>query len=37
MGLADRPLRAAELIGWRQDWGALSPCPFGCGSHLARA
>jgi hypothetical protein len=37
MGLAERPLRAAELIGWRQDWGALSPCPFGCGSHAPRA
>jgi transposase-like protein len=36
LGLADRPLRAAELIGWRQDWGALSPCPFGCGSHAPR-
>lgn len=30
-GFAVRPLRSAELVGWRQDWGALSPCPFGRG------
>lgn len=30
-GLTQRRLRPAELVGWRQDWGRLSPCPFGCG------
>jgi len=37
MGLADRPLRTTELVGWRQDWGRLSPCPFGRGSLPVRA
>ncbi len=27
-GFAERPLRLSELLGWRQDWGALSPSPF---------
>jgi len=30
-GLAPRRLRPAELVGWRQDWGRRSPCPFGVG------
>ena len=30
-GLATRRLRLAELVGWRQDWGLRSPCPFGAG------
>ncbi len=30
-GYAERPLARAELLGWRQDWGPLSPCPFGNG------
>jgi transposase-like protein len=31
-GFATRRLRIAELVGWRQDWGLLSPCPFGSGT-----
>jgi len=27
-GFATRPLKMAELLGWRQDWAALSPSPF---------
>lgn len=27
-GYAKRPLKMKELLGWRQDWGALSPLPF---------
>ena len=30
-GYATRRMRVRELIGWRQDWGARSPCPFGAG------
>ena len=30
-GYAWRRLRLRELIGWRQDWGPRSPCPFGHG------
>ena len=30
-GYAWRALRLRELIGWRQDWGQRSPCPFGHG------
>ena len=32
-GFAPRRLGLGELLGWRQDWGGRSPCPFrGCGS-----
>ena len=27
-GFAPRRLLPRELVGWRQDWGGLSPCPF---------
>jgi transposase-like protein len=27
LGLTDRPYRPEELVGWRQDWGPLSPDP----------
>ncbi|MEM9802679.1 MAG: hypothetical protein AAGA20_20300, partial [Planctomycetota bacterium] len=30
-GYAERPMAKSELLGWRQDWGAMSPCPFGHG------
>jgi transposase-like protein len=30
-GYAWRRMRLRELIGWRQDWGPRSPCPFGHG------
>jgi len=30
-GLAARRLRPGELVGWRQDWGARSPSPYGDG------
>ncbi len=30
-GYAWRRMRLRELIGWRQDWGLASPCPFGHG------
>ncbi len=30
-GLTPRNLKLGELCGWRQDWGRLSPCPFGRG------
>lgn len=30
-GYAVRRLKMRELIGWRQDWGPRSPCPFGAG------
>ena len=29
VGHAPRRLRTEELIGWRQDWGPMSICPFG--------
>ena len=31
-GFAARRLSRQELVGWRQDWGRLSPCPFGDGA-----
>ena len=31
-GRAPRNLRMGEFLGWRQVWGARSPCPFGNGS-----
>lgn len=31
IGFAPRMLRLSELFRWRQDWGQLSPCPFGDG------
>ena len=27
-GMAPRNLTRGEIIGWRQDWGPLSPCPY---------
>jgi len=30
-GYALRRMKMREMIGWRQDWGARSPCPFGAG------
>ena len=30
-GWAPRNLKIGEFLGWRQDWGARSPCPFGGG------
>ncbi|MEM7516446.1 MAG: hypothetical protein AAF368_05945 [Planctomycetota bacterium] len=30
-GFATRRLKRAELVGWRQDWGARSPSPYGDG------
>ena len=30
-GAADRRLTPAELVSWRQDWGSLSPSPYGDG------
>ena len=30
-GFAPRRMRLRELVGWRQDWGLRSPCPFGHG------
>lgn len=30
-GVATRMLRRSELVGWRQDWGARSPSPYGDG------
>lgn len=32
LGIAPRALSMNELIGFRQDWGQYSPCPFGDGS-----
>lgn len=34
-GYARRPMKMRELLGWRQDWGALSPSPFGGESYVA--
>lgn len=31
-GFAERRLRRSELVGWRQDWGQLSPSPYRDGS-----
>ena len=30
-GYAPRRMALREMIGWRQDWGPRSPCPFGHG------
>lgn len=30
-GISERRLRPGELVGWRQDWGRRSPCPFRSG------
>ncbi|MEM6567357.1 MAG: hypothetical protein AAF957_03045 [Planctomycetota bacterium] len=31
-GFAPRRMKIREMLGWRQDWGLRSPCPFGHGT-----